>query len=305
MKDRRTGTDAARSSMGRQVPWILWVAATGLLLAGGALASPGHAGLAPVAPPLSVPTPTTNTSALDLGMALNASVDVSMITGGSNNASKWSFTWLGLPTNCTSQNVSNYTCYPTSTGTFSITVKVSDSGTSTNATSSAVSITVNTDPVLSSFTVSAPTVDVNGTLTFTASASGGTAPLSYVYFGLPSGCTGNTSVITCTPKTAQTYNVSVSVVDAVGMVSAATLNVSVKVTAASPAATSTGPTLVQWGIIAAILVIGLGISAALFVRAGREARRAYGTRPPGGASGGRPPSPPPSGGSPPTGPPSG
>lgn len=265
----------------RTLSLFCYLAATApSLLAAGAMASGHPVSFGSLPPALGVPAPTTNTSTLDLGMPLNASVNVSQITGGSGNPANLNFTWLGLPANCTTQNVSNYTCFPTAAGTVSISVKVTDTSDSRTATSVAVNITVNTDPVLTSFTVTPTSVGVNGSLTFTAVASGGTAPLTYLYSGLPSGCSGNTSTLTCTPRVAQAYKVFVTAVDALGMSSSATLNVSVNVTAATKTTASSGPTAVEWGIIVAILVVGFAVSAVLFVRARREERQTYGRRPP-------------------------
>ncbi|HYK94111.1 MAG TPA: hypothetical protein VEY07_08755 [Thermoplasmata archaeon] len=293
------------NSASRRAALAVLVAASASILVGVAAAGPGSIAQLPRAPTLTVPTPTTNTSVLDLGMELNASVNVSQITGGSGNASNWTYHWEGLPANCTSASVASYTCTPTATGTFSVAVQVNDTSDGATGLSSAVSITVNSDPVVTAFTVSASKVAVNGTLTFTVTASGGTAPLTYVYTGLPKGCSGNTSTITCTPTLAQVYNASVFVVDAIGVASATSLSANVTVTAASTSSSSSaGPTVLQWVIIAVILVVGLGISALLFVRARREERQTFGRRPPPPMSppGGAPPS---SGGTPPTTPPPG
>ncbi len=285
------------------------------LIAGGisglaAASAPAHpsASLAPPPPALSVGTPTTNTSTLDLGMPLNVSISLTQISGGSGNASNWTFTWLGLPTNCTSQNLANYTCYPTATGAFSISLKVSDSGTGTNATSAPVSITVNTDPTLGGIVASAASVSVNATVTFTTTASGGSPPLTYVYSGLPRGCNGNTSSVTCQPTIAQAYNVTVYVVDSVGMATNTSFVV-VTVTAPSPPAATSHPTPLEWAIIGLILIVGFAASALLFLRARRVERGPFAgpARPPSGATGPGP-APPPGGGPgagppPPSGPP--
>ena len=258
---------------------------------------------------LTVPTPTTNASAaipgtIDLGMQLNVSVNVSSISGGSGNASNYTFAWSGLPTNCTSQNVSNYTCTPTATGTFQVAVTVHDLGSDLTGTSTTVPITVNPDPAVSSLVVSASSVVVGGTITFTTSGSGGTGPLSYVYGGLPSGCAGNTSTITCSPTVAQTYNVTVYVLDAVGMASG-TQTVTVDVTATT-SSSSPSPTALDWAVIAIILIVGFLGVALLLARARREERnmaaapqRNRPRNPPTGS----PPAggPPPGGGSPPSG----
>lgn len=222
---------------------------------------------------LGVPALTSNTSVLDLGMPLNASVNVSAITGGSGNATNLSFAWSGLPTNCTSQNVSNYTCYPTATGTFHVGVNVTDFSDGQSGMAAAVTITVNTDPVVTSITASTTNLTVNQTVTFTVVASGGTAPLAYVYIGLPAGCSGATASVTCSPTVAQAYNVSVSVLDAVNFTSNSAFVV-VRVAPATPHAASTSLTTSDWAVIVAILVIGFLVSGLLWMRARREDRTA-------------------------------
>ncbi len=295
-----------RHSLGRLLPYAVLAALVVGGTAGIAAAFAPSIGPGPGAPPpaLGVPTPTTNTSVLDLGMALNVSVNATQITGGSGNLSALSYTWLGLPANCTSASLASYTCYPTATGTFSISVQVNDSGNGRSGASGSVSVTVNTDPTITSFTASATSVQVNSTLTFTTTATGGTAPYSYFYSGLPSGCTGTaTAAVSCAPTFAQAHNVTVYVVDAVGMASN-TPYVLVNVTAPPAPSPTTHPTIVEWAIIAVILVVGLGLSAVLFVRAGRVERTAYRRAPPPPGPGTGPGSPPgPGGGTPPPGPP--
>ncbi len=295
---------------------LLAFALLAMVALGGAAAAAGaavsHAGPGVSAPPpgLTVPTPTTNTSVLDLGMALNVSVDAANITGGSGNVSNFNFTWLGLPTNCTSANVSSYTCYPTASGTFSISVHVNDTGNRRSGSSASVTITVNTDPTITAFTVSASSVQVNTTIVFRTSATGGTAPLTYVYSGLPTGCSGNdTAVVTCTPTVAQSHNVTVYVVDAVGMASNTPYTV-VTVNAPPAPAPVTHPTPLEWAVIAVILLIGFAISALLFVRARRMERASYRaapkpySQPPSTGPGPSPPPGPGEGTSPPGKPPS-
>lgn len=255
--------------------------------------------IGPAAAPaaLSVPALTTNTSVLDLGMALNASVNVSGITGGSGNATNLSFAWSGLPTNCTTQNASNYTCYPTATGTFHIAVNVTDFSDGQSGVAAAVAIVVNTDPIVTSIVASTTNLTVNQTVTFTVTASGGSPPLVYVYSGLPANCTGTSASVTCTPTTAQTYNVSVAVTDAANFTSNSAFVV-VRVAPTGTHSTSTGLTTGQWAVILGILVIGFLLAGLLWMRARREDRM---TRASPRAAPPSPPAPPPpgDGGSPP------
>ena len=249
------------------------------------LVSPGAA--------LGVPTPTSNTSTLDLGMILNLSLNVSQITGGSNNTTALAFAWTGLPSGCASNDSANLSCVPTLTGTFHIRANVTDANASASGTSPPIAITVNSDPTVQTFNASAASLSVGGSLTFTTTATGGSSPLTYVYGGLPSGCDGSAATITCNPSSPQAYNCSVYVVDSLGVASDA-LNVSVRVVPPATSSSSSGPTGLQWGEIGAILVIGFVVVAALFVQARRVERQAFqgpasGAAPPSSPDQGRPP----------------
>jgi hypothetical protein len=242
---------------------------------------------------LSIPALTSNTSVLDLGMPLNASVNVSAISGGSGNATNLSFAWSGLPTNCTSQNVSNYTCFPSVTGTFHVAVNVTDFSDGQSGTGAAVSVVVNIDPTVTSISASTTNLTVNQTVTFTVVASGGSAPLVYLYSGLPANCSGTTATVTCQPTAAQTYNVTVAVIDAVNFTSNSAF-VIVHVAPPNAHSSTTSLTTGQWAVIMGILVVGFLIAGLLWMRARREDRQVRSSTP-------RPTTPPPpeGGGGPP------
>lgn len=235
---------------------------------------------------ISVPTPTSNLSSIDLGMMLNLSVDVTMIVGGSNNSTNWHYTWLGLPAGCTSSDVANYTCTPTHVGSSNVSVRVHDASTGDNGTSPALQVNVSAALVIASFTAEPAQVGVGGTIQFRVNATGGTPPLIYNYQGLPSGCSSNVSSFSCVATSAHAYNATVFVTDGAGAASA-TLNVSILVTGNATGSTGSHPTTTEWGIIGAILVIGFVIVALLLWTASRVERTAY------RAPGARPTSPPP------------
>jgi len=284
------------------VPALLaGIAVLGLLP--GALGAPAPAASASPAVSPAVPASLTvpallGNATIDLGMALNLSVDTANITGGSGNVSQYSFVWHGLPHNCTSSDVANLSCVPDVAGNSTVDVTVSDPEASLNGTSPPLDVAVHTDPAIVAFSVTPTSGPTGGEFTFTVTASGGTPPLSYAYAGLPGGCNGAGATFSCAPTLAEAYNVTVVVTDAVGG-SSDPANVTVSVTnPAGGGGTSAGPSLVDWAAIGAILVIGFAIAALLFVRAGRlERAQPVGRRreaPP-------PPTapPPPSGGPPP------
>jgi len=65
-------------------------------------------------------------------------------------------------------------------------------------------------------TINPSTITVGQPVNITAVVSGGTAPYIYSWTGLPSPCSGTTGTITCSPNTAGTYNIGVTVTDSTG-----------------------------------------------------------------------------------------
>lgn len=92
-------------------------------------------------------------------------------------------------------------------------------------------------PSISSFTLSPNPVTVGSGETMTVSASGGTAPLSYAYSGLPPGCSSsNVDPLSCTPSTAGTYPITVTVTDAASKTASASATLTVNPSTPTPLA---------------------------------------------------------------------
>ena len=147
---------------------------------------------------------------LDAGQSTNLTVGVSGGSGG------LSYLWSGLPTGCTGSDAATITCHPSSTGTSWVTVWVTDRN-GGGVTVGPVALTV--DPVLGTpvVSVSQSSFELGGSVTFSASVSGGSAPLTYSWSGLPKGCVSvNAPTVTCVPSNAGTSTVRVSVTDAAG-----------------------------------------------------------------------------------------
>ncbi|MCI4331954.1 MAG: hypothetical protein L3K19_08955 [Thermoplasmata archaeon] len=121
----------------------------------------------------------------------------------------------GLPSGCSTHNLTSFTCIPRAKGNYSLLVTVTDGlGGHNNATSNLV---VNPDPSISSFAPASTQIDLTQTATFVTTASGGTGGLTYLYTGLPPGCApSNTASLSCTPSQQGTFNVTVMVTDAAG-----------------------------------------------------------------------------------------
>lgn len=159
------------------------------------------------------PTPTVsgffaNPPLIDVGQATNFQVTLF------NGVPPFHYNYSGLPNGCVTSSVANLSCSPTATGSFMVTVNATDSS---GASATAVAaLGVNATPTVSSFSVLPPLIDVGQSVTFTASASGGTGYLSYSYGNLPPGCAiGNTSVGSCVPNQAGTYMVTFIATDTV------------------------------------------------------------------------------------------
>jgi len=153
---------------------------------------------------------TVTPSSVDVGQNLTIEVAVA---GGTE---PFTFTYTGLPTGCVTSTSANISCKPRSAGGYSIVATVSDVWKVSSQLGQ--SFTVNADPSVSSFAASVDTVTVGSAVTFTVGINGGSGVYSYVYGGLPTGCTSaDRSSLSCVPTTVGTYNVTVNVTDSLGM----------------------------------------------------------------------------------------
>ncbi|MCI4360150.1 MAG: PKD domain-containing protein [Thermoplasmata archaeon] len=131
------------------------------------------------------------------------------------------YTWQGLPQGCASANATLLNCTPTSSGNYSVTARVNDSG-GHNETSVALTLTVNAN-----LTVTANASTYSGQLplfvNFTSNVSGGTAPFTYAWFFGDGGASA-----TATPlhefTTKGVYTTALTVTDARSHSTTATLS---------------------------------------------------------------------------------
>ena len=123
------------------------------------------------------------------------------------------YTYMDLPPGCATSNSSSITCTPNTVGAWTVRVYVND--TVGYWVSSVVLLGVNLLPLrITSFTAAPSTMYLNGTLSLSVGAAGGTFPYTYDYTGLPSGCTtASTSSLECIPKVAGSFTIRVFVND--------------------------------------------------------------------------------------------
>ena len=179
-----------------------------------------------VLPGLSAGGVTASPELLEVGQETYLTVPVS---GG---VGPFTYVWGGLPSGCSSRDAGSLNCTPTAPGTYVLTVSVEDA---LGAIVPGRSATITVAPSLGPVGLSASGSQwVSGEpYTFGASVTGGLAPYTYLWAGLPSGCSAaDTPSLTCTaPAGPGYYNVSVTVTDALGVTSRST-PVSVQVAAA-------------------------------------------------------------------------
>jgi len=146
---------------------------------------------------------------LDIGQSLTLTTVAIQGSGG------YFHSYNALPTGCESSDSATLTCVPTGSGDFSTTVTVTDSN-GYSTTSSSLSITVSSDPVVSMGT-SRSTFDIGQSLTLTTVTTLGSGGYSYSYSALPTGCEiSDSAALTCVPTGSGNFSTTVTVTDSNG-----------------------------------------------------------------------------------------
>jgi len=167
------------------------------------------------------PTVTTPQASV-LSGGVDAGQTVSFATNATLGTMTYgTFVWTGLPGGCTG-STAVVTCSGSNlpSGTYSITVTVSDTNGFTSAPSGAMPFTVVEDPVVSALTTTRPSVDLGQQATLAAAASSGTGIYTYRWVGLPLGCSGSSDTILCKPTAAGLFSIQLEATDTNGFVAA-------------------------------------------------------------------------------------
>ena len=160
----------------------------------------------------------STSSSLDVGQSTTFTVST---IGGSNS---YSYAWYGLPNGCSSSDTNSLVCNPTNSGNFNVKVTVTDSNSYT-VTSSPFSISVFTPPTVSLPVTSSNEGLVGTSVTFTTNGNGGSGSLTYSWTSSSTDfvCSSSTvNYVSCTPKAAGDYTVTVKIQDSNGGTASAT-----------------------------------------------------------------------------------
>lgn len=155
-----------------------------------------------------VSTPLLSPASIDAGQHVVVSVTASRGSG------LYTYAWTGLPAACGNATTTAVNCLVTVPGTFTIRVQVTDS-LGVSGFSPSATLNVYADPTVS-VAASRVAFDAEQPVLLTATASGGSGGFAYVWSGLPTGCAGSSSVVSCTPTDSGTASVTVRATDSNG-----------------------------------------------------------------------------------------
>jgi hypothetical protein len=209
---------------------------------------------------------------------VTATISTDLSTQARGGSGDYTYSYSGLPGGCATTDSATLLCTPSATasGNFTVGVTVRDLAGATGSAN--VSLRVNPLPFVSAFLATPDPAAVDGNLTLTVVAGGGTGPLAFTYTGLPTGCSSvNASVLQCIPVLVGTFDIKVTLTDGFGTTGAGDLILTIQAHSTPPIIppSSTGSTGTPWwvwvAIAAAIVVV---LTAVLLVLRRRSQQKA-------------------------------
>lgn len=162
-----------------------------------------------VVPPIDISAFVASPPDLELGSSTVVNTTARVARG-------WlSYAYADLPAGCSSANLSRLPCTPTAVGQFDVSVTVRGLlGIEANAT---LVLGVYADPAIPSFVASPSNPDTSQATVLEVTLTGGLAPYTLAYAGLPAGCASeNTTNLSCRPVAAGNFTVTVALTDVLG-----------------------------------------------------------------------------------------
>lgn len=161
-----------------------------------------------------------------------------------------SYNYSGLPPGCANQNVSLLNCTPTTVGNYTVRVVATDAvGVSAAAFTE---LAVNPALVLKSASATPASIPLGNATMFSIVVSGGAAPVTYSYSGLPGGCnSANSPTLYCLPSTVGNFSVTLKAADSGGK--------SVSATVALTVTAITAPLAVSLAVTPQAVDVGVGV----------------------------------------------
>jgi hypothetical protein len=163
--------------------------------------------------PLTMPTQfTVDRSSADVGQS--ASFTAGKVSGG---LGPYHFDWKGLPAGCSGNSTPSASCTFLAPANLEVVVTVSDSLGSV-ITSAPIAFPVFADPTIASHPVADPDpVVLGGSVELSINVEGGSGGFTFVWEGLPSGCTSvDAPALLCQPAMSGTFDIGVIVNDTNG-----------------------------------------------------------------------------------------
>lgn len=199
---------------------------------------------------------------------VNAAYSVSLLAAGGTSPYSWSMTSGSLPAGLTMASFGVISGTPTASGSFSITVQVTDSSSTQQKATKSLTLTVAAAPPLVISTSSLPNGQVSVAYSASLAATGGNSPYTWSITSgaLPSGLTltASTGAITGTPTASGSFSITVQVADSGAAQQKTTKSISFTVAVAPP------PTLVISTSSLAAGQVGTAYSASLSATGGKS-----------------------------------